>query len=230
MKKANLFFVIAAIFLVGAAIFAISLMINPGKDAQIENAPEEKVETELSEEELLVREAEMEIERFKNEYGMEISLDEMIKQIQIRKDYEAEYKNSYPLEEVFLAEVPVDETVGDPGYVEDDLTTARIAAYKRLYNFDESRYASMTVDEQLVALQIEYGPLSEEEEQKIIEHMEGNAQSVTDYFKELKEEEERNAQNGSSENGSSVVNAPNSEEQINVNTAETNNEAVVGTN
>jgi len=200
MKKANIFFIIAGVFFLGALIFGFALVFAPKGNTSVEEAPEQIVEEEISEEELLLAEAEAEVERFKKEHEMVIPVEEMLKQIRIRKAYEADYGQSYPMEEVFLAEGPQDESVGDPGYIEEDLTEIRIAVYKRLYNFDESRYASLTVEQQLEALQVEYGPLPEEEEQKIQEYMQANEQSVTEFFEELKKQEEKNAQGAGTEN------------------------------
>ena len=103
--------------------------------------------------------AEAEIKRFQETYGVEISMSDMVKELKIREEFEQTYGTTYELEEVFLAETTEDHTVGDPGDDEMDETIAKIQEYVKRFNVDEARYASMTVEEELEALELEYGPL-----------------------------------------------------------------------
>ena len=106
--------------------------------------------------------AETEVKRFKEVYGLEITQDEMLKQLKIRKEYEEEYGKSYDLEEVFCVNVSVEEKEGDPGDESQSDIVEKIQLYVKKYNIDESRYASMTAEEELSALEVEYGPIEED--------------------------------------------------------------------
>ena len=79
---------------------------------------EKEVEPEFPKEDI-GKTAEAEIRRFQEQYGVEISKDEMIRQLWIRQEYEEMYGRSYELEEVFLSEVITDPAIGDEGWEED---------------------------------------------------------------------------------------------------------------
>lgn len=162
MKSVKIIFSLAAVALIGALICFMAVLFAPEKKNVQPNMPAEQaqtVEPQNDENAEYREEAEAEIKRFKDTYGVEISIAEMIEQLKIREDYEETYGMSYELEEVFLAEVTEGHTVGDPGDDEMDETIAMIQEYVKRYNIDESRYAAMTVEEELEALKLEYGPL-----------------------------------------------------------------------
>ena len=165
MKSVKVIFALAGIALVGALGCFLAFIFVPGQPAQVD---EESIVTEESpvEEETvedLSKLAEAEVQRFFNTYGVEIPKEEMEKQLQIRKDYEETYGETYELEEVFLAETGTAEE-GDPASEEYADTIEQIQKYLKKYNIDESRYASMTAQEELAALEVEYGPLTDEAE------------------------------------------------------------------
>ena len=158
MKSIKIVFGIASIALLLAVGCFLAFLFLP------ENLPEKN---EAQEEESLVlmepltleEQAKIEIERFKTDYGCEITMEEMLLQLKIRAEYEETYHMSYPLEEVFLAEEENDLSFGDAGDISYTDTIDKIQKYIETYNIDESRYASMTAEEELHALEVEYGPL-----------------------------------------------------------------------
>lgn len=159
MKNEKVFFYLAGVALIGAFICFLSLFFT---SEQTDPEEVEKVESE-TQEESMQKEAEEEILRFRKSYGIDITMEEMLKEIRIRRDYEKKYGRSYNLEEVFLADIPEDNTQGDPGDEEYSDTIEKIQEYIRLYDIDESRYEAMTAKEELDALEVEYGPLITEE-------------------------------------------------------------------
>lgn len=168
MGKVKVIFVLAGIALVGMlgciGMFFIAPTASSASTTVSETTEESEKDEEVTEEAALEEEAREEVERFKQEYGMEISFEDMLEQVKLKKDYESKYSGSYRLEEVFLADYPTDAEVGDEG--DDAYFSAldEIQAYVEKYNIDESRYAAMTVEEELAALEVEYGKLDASEE------------------------------------------------------------------
>lgn len=160
MKSERIIFGLAAVALIGAVICCLSIFLTPKHLPEEEEVAEEQPETE---EEIMQKEAEAEILRFKENYGLEITMEDMLDQIRIRRKYEAVYGRSYELEEVFMVNIPEDDTEWDPGDIEYSDTIEKIQKYIKLYDIDESRYVSMTPQEELNALEVEYGPLATEE-------------------------------------------------------------------
>ena len=128
-----------------------------GKEPDQKEIPE--LEREESSEDLEIKK---ERQRFLEDYGLTISAEDMKKQIEIRKEYEALYGHSYDLTEVFLEsdqeDKSEDETSEETWEVLD-----KIDRYKAVYEIDESRYVGMTPQKELMALEVEYGPLEDEE-------------------------------------------------------------------
>ena len=126
-----------------------------GKESDRE---ETELEREESSEDLEIKK---ERQRFLEDYGLTISAEDMKKQIEIRKEYEALYGHSYDLTEVFLEndqqDKSEDETSEETWEVLD-----KIDRYKAVYEIDESRYVGMTPQKELMALEVEYGPLEDE--------------------------------------------------------------------
>lgn len=167
MKSVKIIFALAGIALVGALGCFMAFVFIPGQQEPfgeesivIEDSSVEEKNMEEDYQEL----AEVEVQRFADTYGMEISKEEMVKQLQIRKEYENAYGKSYELEEIFLTEANMKDVEGDPGTEDYTDTIVKIQKYLEKYNIDESRYASMTAQEELAALEVEYGPLTEETE------------------------------------------------------------------
>ena len=165
MKSVKVIFALAGIALVGALGCFLAFIFVPGQQAQIDEesivTEETPVEEEIEED--LSKLAEAEVQRFLKTYGVEIPKEEMEKQLQIRKDYEETYGKTYELEDVFLAETGI-AGEGDPASEDYADTIEQIQKYLEKYNIDESRYASMTAQEELAALEVEYGPLTDETE------------------------------------------------------------------
>ena len=110
--------------------------------------------------------AKTEIARFKKQYGIDVPVDEMVYQLQIRDAYEKMYKKSYGLEEVFIVHNPVGDDAGDDpdeGDEEAYMTTEElINAYVEKYDIDQTRFECMTPEQELEAIKIEYGSLNDE--------------------------------------------------------------------
>jgi len=166
MNKGKLFFVTAgaAFACMAAGVFAYVYLPEPSMAAILGSAKSKiqgkgwDSETEKGN----ASEAECEVARFMETYGIEIELAEMEKQIAIRDAYERDYKKSYPLEDVFLPMPGEGSGEMDPG--EDDAyweAIEQIEAYVAVYGIDESVYAGMTAQEELRAIQERYGPLEE---------------------------------------------------------------------
>ena len=162
MKSVKVIFTLAGVSLIGALICFLAVLFLPEKKAtKVETTVEQEQVTEpQNDENAKYKEAaEAEIKRFQETYGVEISMSDMVKELKIREEFELTYGTTYELEEVFLAETTEGHTVGDPGDDEMDETIAKIQEYVKRFNVDEARYASMTVEEELEALELEYGPL-----------------------------------------------------------------------
>lgn len=157
MKNVKILFGVAAVaFILAAGCFFAFLFI-PENEVEMQN----KESTKENIVDDLEKNAEIEVERFKEVYGLEITQDEMLKQLKIRKEYEDAYGKSYDLEEVFLLSGAKEEAEGDPGDESQSDIVEKIQLYIKKYNIDESRYASMTAEEELKALEVEYGPIEE---------------------------------------------------------------------
>ena len=170
MKSAKIIFSLAFVALIFALTFMFLFLFAPEyvptqQNEVVQN--EENVqesETEKTTEDVeaeLQALAQTEIKRFKDEYGLDISMESMMKELKIRLEYEETYGKSYDLEEIFIVEVPEDDTVGDESDDEYEEVIQKIQKYIELYGVDETRYASMTAYEELDALEVEYGPLPE---------------------------------------------------------------------
>ena len=100
--------------------------------------------------------AKTEIARFKKQYGIDVPVDEMVYQLQIRDAYEKMYKKSYGLEEVFIVHNPVGDDAGDDpdeGDEEAYMTTEElINAYVEKYDIDQTRFEGMTPEQELEAI------------------------------------------------------------------------------
>ena len=158
-------FLIAGCVSIGLGVILLSVLLTAavnGKKAALEEGagePEEGVEAE----DPLAQEAARQVERFKSEYGMEIPLDDMIEQIEIRNRYEELYKDTYDLEAIFIPESQ--RGSGEEGdSVSQDTWDAldEIEAYVEKYQIDETRFQGMTPEEELMAIKIEYGSLEDE--------------------------------------------------------------------
>ena len=170
MKSVKIVFGFASIALLLAVGCFLAFLFLPGNMTEKNDVREE--DSFVSMEPLTAEEqAKIEIERFRTDYGCEITMDEMLLQLKIRAEYEETYHMSYPLEEVFLAEEDKDLSFGDAGDVSYTDTIEKIQKYIEMYNIDESRYASMTAEEELHALEIEYGPLDFSENGKSDEYL-----------------------------------------------------------
>ena len=176
MKNVKILFGVAAVaFILAAGCFFAFLFI-PENEVEMQN----KESTKENIVDDLEKNAEIEVERFKEVYGLEITQDEMLKQLKIRKEYEDAYGKSYDLEDVFLLSGAKEEAEGDPGDESQSDIVEKIQLYIKKYNIDESRYASMTAEEELKALEVEYGPI-EESVQVDGEHTSNHAaESMTD--------------------------------------------------
>lgn len=160
MKSIKIIFGVAATALLLALGCFLAFLFVPdkgnvaGSDSKVEESPVEELSIE--------EQAELEIERFHKEYGLDISMEEMVKELEIRREYESTYLKSYALEEVFLADGETDLETGDRGDNSYTDMIDKIQQYVTKYHVDESRYASMTAEEELHALEVEYGPLESE--------------------------------------------------------------------
>ena len=160
MKSIKIIFGVAATALLLALGCFLAFLFVPdkgnvaGSDSKVEESPVEELSIE--------EQAELEIERFHKEYGLDISMEEMVKELEIRREYESTYLKSYALEEVFLADGETDLETGDQGDNSYTDMIDKIQQYVTKYHVDESRYASMTAEEELHALEVEYGPLESE--------------------------------------------------------------------
>ena len=165
MRKARGFLLAGCVSLGLALLLLITFLvhvINSKKEALEEsmNNTEEEIEAENP----MVKEALAEVEHFKNEYGIEITLDDMLKQIRIRNKYEELYGTSYDLEEVFiLEEHPDGELEGDCISKDTWDILDMIDAYVEKYQIDESRFQGMSPEEELLAIQAVYGALEDGE-------------------------------------------------------------------
>ena len=198
MKGIKIVFGLAAVALIAAVGCFLAFMFAPQKEQEepetisTESVSESEPPTEaVIEESDLEAEAKAEVQRFRDTYDMEIELEEMLEQLRIRKDYEEKYGVSYEMEDVFILEEPEGTEDGDPGsdvYLD---TIETIQEYVKLYNIDESRYASMTAEEELAALEVEYGPLpakdaadqkmtGAETEEETVEETEDNTQEAVE--------------------------------------------------
>ena len=162
MKKVKVIFALAGMALVGMLACIAMFLVLPSTNGNSETVLTEeelRAQQEAEEEAALEEEARQEVKRFQTEYGVEISFEDMLEQVKIRKDYEKKYDGTYQLEEVFLADYPSDPDAGDEGEDAYFSILDQIQAYVDKYNIDESRYASMTAEEELAALEVEYGKL-----------------------------------------------------------------------
>lgn len=162
MKKVKVIFALAGVALVGMLTCIVMFLVLPSANGDSETVLTEeelRAQQEAEEEAALEEEAKQEVERFQTEYGVEVSFEDMLEQVKIRKDYEKKYDKTYRLEEVFLADYPSDPDTGDEGEDAYFSILDQIQAYVDKYNIDESRYASMTAEEELEALEVEYGKL-----------------------------------------------------------------------
>ena len=162
MKKVKVIFALAGVALVGMVACIVMFLVLPASNGGSEvglTEEELRAQKEAEEEAALEEEARQEVERFQTEYGVEISFEDMLEQVKIRKDYEKKYERTYRLEEVFLADYPSDPDAGDEGEDAYFSILDQIQEYVDKYNIDESRYASMTAEEELAALEVEYGKL-----------------------------------------------------------------------
>lgn len=162
MKKEGKGYLIAAIVM-GVLLIICLLILVTGKKGDIdsENTEEEAVDAQ---EEIspYKQEAIDEVARFLEAYGVEIPLEDMEKALQDRRAYEKLYGKSYDLEEIFLTNESEDITVGDETDQEMWDTLDLIDAYVEKYNIDETRFAGMSPEEELMAIQVEYGTLEDE--------------------------------------------------------------------
>lgn len=186
MKEVKFIFILAGVFLLAAIGFLYAFFFIPESKKVAGTSASEQTMADVpagvieavkdgddfkeSISDALRAEAESEIQRFKESYGMDISYDEMIRQLKVRNEYERMYKTSYELESVFL--ITTDDTEGDAGACiagdaedtekyEENITAEKIRRYVLLYDVDEARYEGMTNTEKLNALEVEYGPLLE---------------------------------------------------------------------
>lgn len=172
MKKERLFFSLAGAAFLGMSICVVTYFFLPEPEAY--GLLREGYVTAgkgLTEDEIAKSQALEEIRRLKESYGIEVSPEEMEKQIAIQKEYEAAYGSTYPIEEVFLPNPENEAEEGDPG--EDDAYLGiieEIGSYMSAYEIEESRYLGMTAEEELEALKRDYGPLKKQEGGRIPEN------------------------------------------------------------
>lgn len=158
----------------GCILFLLLPTINRGKQTEDEGQQvkqEEEISTgdELSAEERdRLERAEAEIARFKETYDMDISIEDMVYQLEIRDAYEKMYGKSYALEDVFIIG-DSDSEAGDPPDDESDegdeasmSTSELLQAYIEKYGIDETRFQGMTPEQELEAIKVEYGSLNDE--------------------------------------------------------------------
>ena len=112
-----------------------------------------------------LEDAKTEVARFKEQYAMDIPVDDMVYQLQIRDAYEKMYGKSYAMEDVFMIG-DSDSEIGDPSDDEADKndetsmsTTELLQAYIEMYDIDEARFQGMTLEQELEAIKVEYGSL-----------------------------------------------------------------------
>lgn len=179
MKQAKWIFVAAAVFLVAAIGFLVAFFVLPERTKTPEpgkTQEEAPLDEEAQAEQDLKEEAEAEVKRFKDTYGVIVELDDMITQLRIRRKYEEKNDKSYSMEEVFLPALAPEGGEGDPGMTQEYAETLdKIQQYVERFNIDESRYADMPAAEELIALEIQYGPLDAEDGQT-----DGQAEGETD--------------------------------------------------
>ena len=190
MKKVKILFSLAGVFLLIFVCFLVAFIFLPENKkvsrssaaeqtaTDVESGKEiakitETADAEESVTDALETEAEAEILRFRQSYGVDISYDEMIRQLKVRKEYEGMYGTSYELESVFL--ITTDDMEGDKGACiagdaedmemhEENVIAEKIRRYVLLYEVDETRYEGMTNREKFSALEVEYGSLPDEGE------------------------------------------------------------------
>ena len=139
MKSVKIVFGFASIALLLAVGCFLAFLFLPGNMTEKNDVREE--DSFVSMEPLTAEEqAKIEIERFRTDYGCEITMDEMLLQLKIRAEYEETYHMSYPLEEVFLAEEDKDLSFGDAGDVSYTDTIEKIQKYIEMYNIDDSTF------------------------------------------------------------------------------------------
>jgi len=157
MKKGYGYLLAGSVCIVICICCCIWIVGMTGKESDQKEVSE--MEREGSSEDL---EVESEIQRFQEDYGLTISAEDMKKQIEIRKEYEALYGHSYNLEEIFLEN---DQTEGSEDETSEEIweTLDKIDRYKAVYEINESRYLGMTPEKELMALETEYGPLEDKE-------------------------------------------------------------------
>lgn len=196
MKQVKILFALAGFFLVGAVISLMAFLFLPekaeqadGKDGVAVEEPADKEQDQKEEdadvtvlkvpemenefqEEMLQREAEREVKRFRDEYGMEVDIETMKFHIAKRLEYEKMYGTTYALEEVILVEKPADSE-GDEGtcfegeeeldnnVYEENLIGEKIRRYWELYDINLARYEGMDQRTKLTALEIDYGILDD---------------------------------------------------------------------
>lgn len=105
----------------------------------------------------LLDEAKEEIQRFQDVYGIEISLEEMIRQLEIRKSYISTYGRDYEMEEIFLFQESEQKDAADPDADEIYDMLDEIEWYIKKYDIDESSYDGMSIAEEWSAIRKEYG-------------------------------------------------------------------------
>lgn len=168
MAKAIAMFTGAVVCLIGFFVCLFVMFRTPSASSKqieetVEEAVEEAVETPQmsAEESSIYEEADSEIQRFKREYGVDISTEAMVEQVRIRRKYEEMYPGkTYDLEGVFLVN---DETVeeSDEGMSEITVMYDEIEQYVEMYNIDTADYAGISVKEMLERIREEYGPLDD---------------------------------------------------------------------
>ena len=162
---------ITLVLIFGCFLFLISPTVNknnlPGEAVQeIEQEEINAEDKQLPAEETdWLENAETEVARFKEQYAMDIPVDDMVYQLQIRDAYEKMYGNSYAMEDVFMIG-DSDSEIGDPSDDEADKndeismsTTELLQAYIETYDIDEARFQGMTPEQELEAIKVEYGSL-----------------------------------------------------------------------
>lgn len=156
MNKVKLVFCMAAIVFAGFITCLAHILQNePGKNVA-ETMAKGIREGEDAESQKLAEDAAQEIRRFKDSYGLEISLEDMLRQLEIRQAYMEAYGSSYDLEDVFIISGTADEE-GDPdaGEIYDMLD--EIEETVRRFGIDESKYDGMDIAEEWSAIRDAYG-------------------------------------------------------------------------
>lgn len=138
---------------------------NGQQQQEITEVEDDETKGLTAEEKDRLERAKTEIARFKEQYDIDIPIDEMVYQLQIRDAYEKMYNKSYDLEDIFIVHNPVGDAAGDePDDNEEAYMTTEelIDAYVEKYDIDETRFEGMTPEQELEAIKIEYGSLNDE--------------------------------------------------------------------